>query len=155
MITPAISVLSAVEGLEVVAPRSRRFVLPITIAVLTALFAIQKRGTGVVGMLFGPVMWSWFGVLALLGLLAIVARPEVAVALDPRYALRFLAAYPWLSFLALGAVVLAVTGGEALYTDMGHFGKFPIRLAWFGLILPALVSIISARVRSCSPIRPR
>lgn len=139
MITPAISVLSAVEGLEVVAPRLETFVLPMTIAVLTALFAIQKRGTGMVGMLFGPVMCTWFGVLALLGLVAIAQRPEVAVALDPQYALRFLAAYPWLSFLALGAVVLAVTGGEALYTDMGHFGKFPIRLSWFGLILPALV----------------
>ena len=139
MITPAISVLSAVEGLEVIAPRLATFVLPITLGVLTALFAIQKHGTGVVGMLFGPVMCAWFGVLALLGLMAVAQRPEVAVALNPMYAAHFLAAYPWLSFLALGAVVLAVTGGEALYTDMGHFGKFPIRLAWFGLILPALV----------------
>ena len=139
MITPAISVLSAVEGLEVVTPRFAGFVLPITITVLTALFAIQKRGTGVVGMLFGPVMCTWFGVLAVLGVLSIAQHPEVMAALEPLYAVQFLAADPWRSFLALGAVVLAVTGGEALYTDMGHFGKFPIRLAWFGLILPALV----------------
>ena len=139
MITPAISVLSAVEGLEVVTPRFAAFVLPITIAVLTVLFAIQRRGTGVVGMLFGPIMCIWFGVLGVLGILSIAQRPEVMAALNPVYALHFLAAHPWLSFLALGAVVLAVTGGEALYTDMGHFGKFPIRLAWFGLILPALV----------------
>ena len=139
MITPAISVLSAVEGLEVVTPRFAAFVLPITIAVLTVLFAIQKRGTGVVGMLFGPVMCAWFGVLAILGVLSIAQRPEVLAALNPVHALHFIAAHPWLSFLALGAIVLAVTGGEALYTDMGHFGRFPIRLAWFGLILPALV----------------
>jgi KUP system potassium uptake protein len=139
MITPAISVLSAVEGLEVVTPQFKTFVLPITILVLTALFVIQKRGTGVVGMLFGPVMCTWFAVLAILGILAIAQRPEVIVALNPVYALHFIAAYPWMSFLALGTVVLAVTGGEALYTDMGHFGRFPIRLAWFGLILPALV----------------
>jgi KUP system potassium uptake protein len=139
MITPAISVLSAVEGLEIIAPKLEEFVLPITIAVLTLLFAIQKRGTGTVGMLFGPVMCLWFGVLAVLGLLSMLQRPEVIGALDPTYAIRFIAAYPWLSFLGLGAVVLTVTGGEALYTDMGHFGKFPIRLAWFGLIVPALI----------------
>ena len=139
MITPAISVLSAVEGLEVVTPQLRDLVLPITVGVLTALFAIQKRGTGTVGLLFGPVMCAWFGVLALLGLGAIVQRPEVLAALDPRHAVDFIGANPWTSFLALGAIVLAVTGGEALYTDMGHFGRFPIRLAWFGLILPALV----------------
>jgi KUP system potassium uptake protein len=139
MITPAISVLSAVEGLKVVAPQLETLVLPVTVVVLTALFAIQKHGTGVVGLFFGPVMCTWFGVLAVLGCLSILHRPEVLVALNPVYALHFLAADPWLSFMALGAVVLAVTGGEALYTDMGHFGRFPIRLAWFGLILPALV----------------
>ncbi|WP_295453592.1 potassium transporter Kup [uncultured Thiodictyon sp.] len=139
MITPAISVLSAVEGLEVLTPRFTSLVLPITLLVLTGLFAIQRRGTGLVGMLFGPVMCAWFGVLAVLGLLSIAQRPEVLMALNPVYAQHFLAAHPWLSFLALGAIVLAVTGGEALYTDMGHFGKFPIRLAWFGLIMPALV----------------
>ena len=139
MITPAISVLSAVEGLGVVAPQLNPLVLPVTVIVLTALFAIQKRGTGLVGRLFGPVMCAWFGVLAVLGALSIVQRPEVLAALNPSYAVQFFAADPWLSFMALGAVVLAVTGGEALYTDMGHFGRFPIRVAWFGLILPALV----------------
>ena len=139
MITPAISVLSAVEGLEVVAPRLEPAVIPLTVVVLTALFAIQRHGTGTVGLLFGPVMCAWFAVLALMGAFSIARHPEVLAALDPAWALDFLAAHPWLSFLALGTVVLAVTGGEALYTDMGHFGRFPIRLAWFGLILPALV----------------
>jgi KUP system potassium uptake protein len=139
MITPAISVLSAVEGLEVVAPPLAHFVLPITAAVLTALFWIQRHGTGVVGRFFGPVMCAWFGVLAVLGVISIAQTPSVLAALNPLYALHFLAADPWHSFLALGAIVLAVTGGEALYTDMGHFGRFPIRVAWFALVLPALV----------------
>ena len=139
MITPAISVLSAVEGIEVLAPQFEHFVLPITALVLTGLFWIQKHGTGVVGTFFGPVMCAWFGVLAVLGVLSIWQAPSVLAALNPLYAFGFLAADPWHSFLALGAIVLAVTGGEALYTDMGHFGKFPIRAAWFGLVLPALV----------------
>ncbi len=139
MITPAISVLSAVEGLKVVTPQLETMVIPLTVAVLTALFAIQRRGTGTVGLLFGPVMCAWFSVLALLGALSIARHPEVLAALNPVWAFDFLAAHPWLSFLSLGTVVLAVTGGEALYTDMGHFGRFPIRLAWFGFILPALV----------------
>ncbi len=139
MITPAISVLSAVEGLEVVAPRLEEYVLPITAVVLTALFWIQRHGTGAVGRFFGPVMCAWFGILAALGVLSIWQAPTVLAALNPAYALAFLVSHPGASFLALGAVVLAVTGGEALYTDMGHFGKFPIRAAWFGLVLPALV----------------
>ncbi|MBK8337315.1 MAG: potassium transporter Kup [Sterolibacteriaceae bacterium] len=139
MITPAISVLSAVEGLEVVAPQFKSYVLPITAVVLTALFWIQQRGTGAVGMLFGPVMCAWFAVLALLGVLSIARAPQVLAALNPAYGLEFLLAHPWESSLALGSIVLAVTGGEALYTAMGHFGKFPIRLAWFGLVLPALL----------------
>ncbi len=139
MITPAISVLSAVEGLNVVAPELGKFVLPVTAGVLTALFVVQKRGTGVVGMAFGPIMIAWFGVLALLGIQAIVHYPTVLAALNPAYAFNFLVTDFHVAFLALGTVVLAVTGGEALYTDMGHFGRFPIRLTWFGFVLPALV----------------
>ena len=139
MITPAISVLSAVEGLTVITPHFEAYVLPIAALVLTALFWIQRHGTGAVGKFFGPVMTGWFSVLALLGLINIWQAPEVLAALNPLYALAFLTSHPGESFLALGAVVLAVTGGEALYTDMGHFGKFPIRAAWFGLVLPALV----------------
>ena len=139
MITPAISVLSAVEGLEVIAPQFKEYVLPVTAVVLTGLFWIQRHGTGTVGKFFGPIMTAWFGVLALLGLINIWQAPAVLVALNPIYALEFLVSHPGDSFLALGAVVLAVTGGEALYTDMGHFGRFPIRAAWFGFVLPALV----------------
>ena len=139
MITPAISVLSAVEGLEIVAPSLKTYVVPITLVILTGLFVIQRRGTGAVGLLFGPVMVLWFGVLAVLGVIEIAHHPQVLVALDPRYAAGFVGAHPSLAFLALGSVVLAVTGGEALYTDMGHFGRFPIRLAWFGFVMPALI----------------
>ncbi|CDH43696.1 potassium transporter Kup [Candidatus Contendibacter odensensis] len=139
MITPAISVLSAVEGLEVVAPQFKEYVLPITAVVLTALFWIQRHGTGVVGQFFGPVMCAWFGILAVLGAISVWEAPAVLSALNPLYALNFLIHDPWNSFLALGAIVLSVTGGEALYTDMGHFGKFPIRVAWFCFVLPALV----------------
>ena len=139
MITPAISVLSAVEGLEIVTPASKSYVLPITLGILSGLFAIQKRGTGAVGMFFGPIMMAWFGVLALLGTIEIVINPHVLAAISPTYAIGFVIAHPGLAFLALGSVVLAVTGGEALYTDMGHFGRRPIRFAWFGFVLPALV----------------
>ena len=139
MITPAISVLSAVEGLDIIAPQLSSFVLPITIMVLTALFFVQKRGTGVMGMAFGPIMILWFSVLGVLGILSIAQSPHVLLALNPVYAYHFLFLDPWLSFLTLGSVVLAVTGGEALYTDMGHFGRFPIRLTWFTFVLPALV----------------
>jgi len=139
MITPAISVLSAVEGLNIIAPQLNSFVLPITIMVLTALFFVQKRGTGAMGMAFGPIMILWFSVLGVLGILSIAQNPHVLLALNPVYAYQFLFLDPWLSFLTLGSVVLAVTGGEALYTDMGHFGRFPIRLTWFTFVLPALV----------------
>lgn len=139
MITPAISVLSAVEGLNIVAPQLHSYVLPITIMVLTALFMVQKHGTGAMGMAFGPIMIFWFATLGLLGALSIANSPQVLFALNPLYAYHFLIFDPWLSFLTLGSVVLAVTGGEALYTDMGHFGKFPIRLTWFSFVLPALV----------------
>jgi KUP system potassium uptake protein len=139
MITPAISVLSAVEGLELVAPGLKPYVIPITAVVLALLFGIQKHGTGMVGLFFGPIMCLWFSCLAVLGLLSIVQTPAVLQALNPAFAASFIAADPAQAFLALGAVVLAVTGGEALYTDMGHFGRFPIRLAWFALVLPALV----------------
>ena len=139
MITPAISVLSAVEGLEIIAPTLKPYVIPLTVAILTVLFFIQKRGTGAVGLFFGPVMVLWFGVLAVLGVMEIAHNPRVLAALNPAYAGGFVADHPGLAFLALGSVVLAVTGGEALYTDMGHFGRFPIRLAWFGFVMPALV----------------
>jgi len=139
MITPAISVLSAAEGLEIIAPSLKDFVIPATLIVLTGLFMIQKRGTGLVGLFFGPVMIVWFTVLAGLGIAQIIRHPEVLVALNPYYAFQFISDFPKLAFLALSAVVLAVTGGEALYTDMGHFGRSPIRLAWFGFVLPALV----------------
>ena len=138
VITPAISVLSAVEGLEVAAPGLHDFVVPITLVVLTALFSAQRFGTGGIGRFFGPVMTLWFIVLAVLGLVHVVARPDVLVALSPHHALRFVWHNPRLAFVALGAVVLCVTGAEALYADMGHFGKRPIRLAWFGLAMPAL-----------------
>ncbi|NVN86544.1 MAG: potassium transporter Kup [Rhodopseudomonas sp.] len=139
MITPAISVLSAVEGLEVVTADLKPYVVPITAVVLTALFFIQSRGTGLVGRLFGPVMCAWFVVLAVLGIANIAAAPVVLEAISPTFAAAFIYANPMLSFFALGSVVLAVTGGEALYTDMGHFGRFPIRVAWFCLVLPALL----------------
>jgi KUP system potassium uptake protein len=139
MITPAISVLSAVEGLGVVTPSFIPYVVPITTVVLTGLFVIQKRGTGAVGLLFGPVMCLWFAVLAVLGILNILATPNVLGAINPTYAIAFIMTDPLLSFLALGSVVLTVTGGEALYTDMGHFGRFPIRVGWFCLVLPALL----------------
>lgn len=139
MITPAISVLSAVEGLGVVAAGLESYVLPVTLLVLTGLFWIQKRGTATVGMLFGPVMVFWFGTIALFGIAEILAHPGVLQAVNPWYAAHFFALHPWESFIALGAVVLAVTGGEALYTDMGHFGKRPVRLAWFSLVMPALL----------------
>ena len=139
MITPAISVLSAVEGLEIVTPKFTPFVMPIALVILTGLFVIQKHGTSMVGMFFGPVMIVWFSVLGLLGIVQIAQDPQILLALNPFYAFTFATAHPTLTFFALSAVVLAVTGGEALYTDMGHFGRRPIRLAWFGFVLPALV----------------
>ncbi|WP_119155012.1 potassium transporter Kup [Caldimonas tepidiphila] len=139
VITPAISVLSAVEGLEVVAPSLHAYVIPVTLVVLTALFAVQRFGTGGIGRFFGPITLLWFAVLIALGLPHVLANPEVLRALNPLYAVGFFAEHRGLAFIALGAVVLVVTGGEALYADMGHFGKTPIRLAWYGLVMPALV----------------
>jgi KUP system potassium uptake protein len=139
MITPAISVLSAVEGLQVATPAFKRYVIPISLVVLVSLFLFQRHGTSRVGALFGPVMLLWFGTLALLGVLMIVRYPEVLTAVNPGYAIDFFSEHGVGGMLVLGAVVLAVTGGEALYADMGHFGKRPIRLAWFGFVLPALL----------------
>jgi KUP system potassium uptake protein len=139
VITPAISVLSAVEGLEIATPALKPWVIPITIGVLVGLFAFQRRGTAGIGALFGPVVCVWFTVLALLGIVNIVTEPGVLGALNPLFALNFFLADPRLGFLALGGVFLVVTGGEALYADMGHFGRKPIQLAWFGIVLPGLV----------------
>jgi KUP system potassium uptake protein len=139
VITPAISVLSAVEGLEVAAPRLHDWVIPLTLLVLTGLFAVQRFGTGGIGKWFGPITLLWFAVLVLLGLPHIAANPGVLVALNPAHAFAFIGAQPLVAFVALGAVVLVVTGGEALYADLGHFGKLPIRIAWYGLVMPALV----------------
>jgi KUP system potassium uptake protein len=138
VITPAISVLSAVEGLEVVAPGLKPYVLPVSLAVLVGLFMVQRHGTGVVGKLFGPVIVLWFAVLALAGVVQIVQQPAILAALNPFRAVAFLHAQGWHLFVAVGAIVLAFTGVEALYADMGHFGKRPIQLAWMGLVLPAL-----------------
>jgi KUP system potassium uptake protein len=139
MITPAISVLGAVEGLEIIAPQLHPFIVPVTLVIVLALFAIQKRGTASVGILFGPVMCTWFVVLAGLGISEIAGNPDVLRALNPYHAISFVAATPRIAFLTLGAVVLAVTGTEALYADMGHFGAAPIRRAWLLFVMPALV----------------
>ncbi len=138
-ITPAISVLSAIEGLAVAAPSLEQWVIPITVVVLTGLFSIQSRGTARVGAMFGPVMILWFTVLALLGVVHLVENPSVLRALSPLYAVRFFMANHLHGFLALGSVVLAFTGVEALYADMGHFGRSPIRFAWYILVFPALI----------------
>jgi len=138
LITPAISVLSAVEGLEVATPAFKPYVIPLTLMVLVALFLIQKRGTGSVGALFGPIMVVWFVTLAVLGAISIAQAPQVLAALNPLYGIAFLATHGALGFLSLGAVVLALTGAEALYADMGHFGARSVRLAWSTLVLPAL-----------------
>ena len=138
VITPAISVLSAVEGLAVVAPQFETYVLPLALTVLVALFLLQRFGTARVGALFGPVTVLWFGTLAGLGVWQILQNPEVLKALNPVHAVVFFVEHRTAAFFALGAVVLALTGGEALYADMGHFGRRPIRWAWFGLVLPAL-----------------
>ncbi|MGO4668261.1 potassium transporter Kup [Bosea sp. 2RAB26] len=139
-ITPAISVLSAVEGLKLDAPALQHVVVPLTVVILIGLFAVQKKGTGFIGAIFGPVMLGWFIIIALLGLHGIAQAPGVLVALSPLYAVNFLIHQDFhVSFAILGAAFLAVTGGEAMYADMGHFGRLPIRLAWFGIALPALV----------------
>ncbi len=138
MITPAISVLSALEGIGIVSHQLDAWVVPLSLVVLIALFAIQSHGTGAMGKLFGPVMLLWFGTLAALGGWQIWQTPEVLRALNPMWGLRFIVEFPWISFVLLGAVVLALTGAEALYADMGHFGRPAIRRAWFSMVLPAL-----------------
>ena len=138
VITPAISVLSAVEGLEVISPAFKKYVIPLTIVILFGLFAVQKRGTSGIGKFFGPITVVWFAVIAALGLYHIASHPEILWAISPHHAIRFIIAEPEVTFLILGAVVLCVTGGEALYADMGHFGKTPIRVAWFSVVMPAL-----------------
>ncbi|WP_321960807.1 potassium transporter Kup [Paraburkholderia sp. J7] len=138
VITPAISVLSAVEGLEVAEPALKTYVIPVTLVAIVVLFLTQKHGTGGIGAVFGPVMVLWFAVIAVAGVANITSAPAVLFALDPREGLAFCLHHRWLAFVALGAVVLSLTGAEALYADMGHFGKQPIRLTWFGIVFPAL-----------------
>ncbi|KVO90810.1 potassium transporter Kup [Burkholderia ubonensis] len=138
VITPAISVLSAVEGLEVVAPVLKTYVIPVTLAALIALFIMQKHGTSGIGAVFGPVMVSWFVVIGIAGAVNIARMPAILFALNPLRGLAFCLHHRWLAFVALGAVVLSLTGAEALYADMGHFGKRPIRVTWFGVVFPSL-----------------
>lgn len=139
VITPAISVLSAIEGLELVTPHAGQWVLPAAIVVLTALFAVQRFGTERVGKAFGPVMLVWFAVIALLGVPHILAHPQILAAMSPHHAVAFAVERPFIAFVAMGAIVLCITGAEALYADMGHFGAGPIRLSWFAVVLPSLL----------------
>ncbi len=139
IITPAISVLSAVEGLEIVTPAAKPYVVPISLVVLVALFAVQRRGTGDIGKFFGPITVVWFLAIAGTGVMQILQNPMVLQAVLPTHAFRFAFEHYQIAFLTLGAVFLCVTGAEALYADMGHFGKLPIRLAWFGLVMPSLI----------------
>jgi KUP system potassium uptake protein len=138
VITPAISVLSAVEGLEVISPAFKKAVIPLTLIILFGLFAVQKRGTAGIGKFFGPITVVWFAAIAVLGLYHIATQPEILWAVSPHFAVMFMWENPGTTFIILGAVVLCVTGGEALYADMGHFGKKPIRMAWFTVVMPAL-----------------
>jgi len=139
LITPAISVLSAVEGMELLGEGLHRFILPITIGIILGIFAIQRRGTERVGGMFGPIMLLWFVVIGVLGLRAVIAAPEVLAAVHPAYGLSLLGTHPLLALVILGSVFLAVTGGEALYADMGHFGRKPVRIAWFTIVWPGLL----------------
>lgn len=139
MITPAISVLSAVEGVRVITPAFDAFIIPLSCAILVGLFAFQFRGTGTVGRVFGPVMIVWFATLGVLGLGGVVSEPRVLAAVNPWPAVEFFIDNGFVGLLTLGSVFLVVTGGEALYADLGHFGKRPIRLAWFTVVLPALL----------------
>jgi KUP system potassium uptake protein len=139
IITPAISVLGAVEGLEVLAPNLERFVVPITLVIIAALFYFQYKGTARVGVIFGPIMFLWFVTIAVLGIREIMGHWAILAAVNPWYAALFFFEHPMPAFVVLGAVVLVITGGEALYADMGHFGKKPIRIAWFSFVLPALI----------------
>jgi KUP system potassium uptake protein len=139
VITPAISVLSALEGLSLATPFFEPYILPLTVGILIGLFLVQKRGTARVGAMFGPIMFLWFVVLAVLGAFAIAGHPQILSSASPHYAVAFFRENGWEGFLTLGTVFLVVTGGEALYADMGHFGREPIRLVWFALVLPALL----------------
>lgn len=139
IITPAISVLSAVEGLSVAAPAFDKFILPISIGILTALFFVQKHGTAVMGKFFGPITLLWFLSIGAIGFVSIIQSPTILAFLSPHWALQFIITNPYISFFVMGAVVLTVTGGEALYADMGHFGVLPIRLGWFLIVLPCLM----------------
>ena len=139
VITPAISVLGAMEGLEVISPTFKQYVVPLTLVILFCLFLVQKKGTAGIGKFFGPITLVWFAVLSVLGLVHIAHNPEILWAISPHYAIGFMWANPGITFIILGAVVLCVTGAEALYADLGHFGKKPIRLAWFSVVMPALV----------------
>ena len=138
VITPAVTVLGAMEGLEVISPAFKKYVVPLTLAVLFCLFAVQKHGTGSIGRFFGPITLVWFAVISVLGIVQIADHPEILKAISPHYALGFMWHNPGVAFVLLGAVVLCVTGAEALYADLGHFGKKPIRLAWFSVVMPAL-----------------
>lgn len=138
VITPAISVLSAIEGLEVATPAFQPYIIPLTVAVLVALYMVQHNGTGGIGKWFGPIVFVWFATLAAMGIINIIDNPAILAALNPFHALRFLFQNGWLAFVALGSIFLAFTGAEALYADMGHFGKKPVRLAWFMVAFPAL-----------------
>jgi KUP system potassium uptake protein len=139
VITPAMTVLGAVEGIDVYMPQYDQLILPLTLLVLAGLFAVQRFGTGGIGRAFGPIMLVWFASLTVLGLPQIIENPHVLVAINPAYAVAFVMAHKMVAFVALGAVVLVVTGGEALYADLGHFGKRPIRIAWYGIVMPSLV----------------
>ena len=140
VITPAISVLSAVEGLKVDAPQLARFVVPVSVVILIGLFLVQRKGTGFIGRIFGPAMLLWFAVIGVLGLFGILRAPAILAALSPFRALGYLIhSEPAIGFAVLGAAFLAVTGGEAMYADMGHFGRTPIQLGWFAIVLPCLV----------------
>src|SRR5581483_7279361 len=139
MITPAISVLSAVEGVNVATNAFSSYVVPATVAILIALFMVQRRGTTGIGKIFGPVMVVWFVTIAVLGAFAMRDHPSIVAAINPLYAVRFFEAHGWSAFLTLGAVFLALTGAEALYADLGHFGRPPIRIGWFGIVMPALL----------------
>ncbi len=138
VITPAISVLSAIEGLEVATPAFRPYVVPVTVAILIALYMLQRKGTAGIGKWFGPIMLVWFCTLGAMGVVNIIETPAILVALNPLSAVHFLIQHTWLAFVAFGAIVLAFTGAEALYADMGHFGKNPVRVAWFAVVFPAL-----------------
>ncbi len=151
MITPALSVLSAIEGLKVATPAFDHYIVPLTVVILVALFAVQSRGTAKVAAFFGPIIVLWFVAIAIPGVACIAGNPEVLLAFNPIYGVEFLASHGMIGLITLGAVFLAVTGAEALYADLGHFGKAPIQTAWVGLVLPSLAVnyLGQGRARAC------